>query len=685
MTPAEMEALARSAPNPFLDSVLRNGFEEPSADVPEIHAAQRARLRELIADVRRTGRLAIQVITGEPGDGKTHLLATLRAEAERSWLEAGAERAMVPIEPLREPEAPFAHMLRSAVSGLWRPLARRPPEPEGPASPIEYVLWRVLRRAVVALAAAGDETATDAAAAMGTLEFAKFPRTLTLALTECWSRLEPALLAHGSRLPGFTPDVVDPEVWSVLCRLPRRGLQPLVLRWLGGHSLPEEDLAVLGAAEPLDGENRAFLALSSLLHLSDVPIVLGFDQLEGVHRLGEEAVVEFLQALGDNLYGRGGRALVLLFCQADVWEDFLRNVRKQTRDRLLQLPPLHLESMSPELGEKLVAQRLAALWRGHGIKPPHPTFPYPEGFVRRAIAEKQLRGPRSVLAHFASLGLTSSPPEHAVVRARPPREVAREAFARFREEAARDATRSPEEQASVAQAALSSVLGRAAGAGVGETRVVAAERARVGKNVKAGVRAKLARPGKEVTVYAEASNSSHGASAAATVKRLRKSLESSDRALLLRDERVRLPAAAASALAELQGKAALVRVGTGDFASFAAIERLLNEAASKDLEVGEDAAAAFVLDEIAPSIESVRRFLDAAFAEESQRPATDAQSVVLSAIARPPYSASEAQIGRAHGLSSDDVARASDALEQAGKAAVFRTKDGDRVVMRRPR
>src|SRR6266581_138445 len=173
MTPAEMEALARSAPNPFLDSVLRNGFEEPSADVPEIHAAQRARLRELIADVRRTGELA-----------------------------------MVPIEPLREPDAPFAHMLRSAVSGLWRPLARRPPEPEGPASPIEYVLWRVLRRAVVALAAAGDETATDAAAAMGTLEFAKFPRTLTLALTECWSRLEPALLALGSRLPGFTPDVV---------------------------------------------------------------------------------------------------------------------------------------------------------------------------------------------------------------------------------------------------------------------------------------------------------------------------------------------------------------------------------------------------------------------------------------------------------------------------------------------
>ena len=74
MTPKEMEDLARAAPNPFGDWVLRNGFEPPPWDVPEIHAEERRKLRELIESVRLSGQLAIQVVTGEPGDGKTHLL-----------------------------------------------------------------------------------------------------------------------------------------------------------------------------------------------------------------------------------------------------------------------------------------------------------------------------------------------------------------------------------------------------------------------------------------------------------------------------------------------------------------------------------------------------------------------------------------------------------------------------------
>src|SRR5207237_1920421 len=127
MTPSEMEALARAQKNPFLGSVLRNGFEAPLNDVPEIHRAQRDALRHAVEDLRRTGELGLQVVTGEPGDGKTHLLATLRAEAEASWLRPGREQVMVPIEPLRDPDAPFGHILRCLFLGLMRvlPLVQR--------------------------------------------------------------------------------------------------------------------------------------------------------------------------------------------------------------------------------------------------------------------------------------------------------------------------------------------------------------------------------------------------------------------------------------------------------------------------------------------------------------------------------------------------------------------------------
>src|SRR5258708_38801052 len=101
MTPAELEKLALAQSNPFLDSGLRNGFEQPLGDVPEIHAGVRERLRALVEDVRGTGALRRQAATGEPGDGDTHLLATLLAEAEDSWLRPGTKRATVPIEPVR--------------------------------------------------------------------------------------------------------------------------------------------------------------------------------------------------------------------------------------------------------------------------------------------------------------------------------------------------------------------------------------------------------------------------------------------------------------------------------------------------------------------------------------------------------------------------------------------------------
>ncbi len=148
MTTEELAALARAQPNPFAGSVLRNGFEPPQADVPEIHAEQRRQLRALVEEVRQTGRLALQVVTGEPGDGKTHLLATLRAEAEGSWGTTGAERVMVPIDPLRDPDAPFVHVLQGLVRGLRRPLGRQPPVPDSLATPLDRILWGILQRAV---------------------------------------------------------------------------------------------------------------------------------------------------------------------------------------------------------------------------------------------------------------------------------------------------------------------------------------------------------------------------------------------------------------------------------------------------------------------------------------------------------------------------------------------------------
>ena len=157
-----------------------------------------------------------------------------------------------------------------------------------------------------------------------------------------------------------------------------------------------------------------------------------------------------------------------------------------------------------------------------------------------------------------------------------------------------------------------------------------------------------------------------------------------------------MPAAAGKMLVELGPSAAKVDVTAEEAGTFAAVERLLNRAASRDIEVAPDAAASFVLEEIAPTLEVVRRFLDAAFAElprdgqsgkgaaaESAR--EKLEETLEAAVSRPPFVVSEAQLAKAHGLPADAVAQAADALESRGKATVLKSKDGDRTVLRRPR
>jgi hypothetical protein len=682
MNPSELEALARAQKNPFLGSVLRNGFEAPQNDVPEIHRAQRDALRQAVEDVRHTGELSLQVVTGEPGDGKTHLLATLRAEAEASWLRPGREQVMVPIEPLRDPDAPFGHILRGLFLGLMRPLPFVPRDPGAATMPAEHILWRILRRVTCELGALGEPLCAEAASLLSQDDLSRYPTTANTILREKWASLGPRLIREAARLPSMSPDQVDPEVWRVICSFPRERVAPLALRWLAGYSLADDELKLLGVADPLEGEERAYRGLSTLLHLTDVPIVLGFDQLEGVSRLGEDAIGNFLQALGDQLYTSGGRALLLLFCQAEVWNQFLGRIQGQTRDRLLQRNPMHLGALTPELGEKLIEARLASMWRGLGETPPHPTFPYPAGLVRTTISAQGLRGPRRVLSWFAQVGFDAGTATPRAAQ-KPPRQIATEEYARIRSELVREGPRPPDEQAVITQHVVADLL---TGTGsLGGARVVRAARAKVGRTRISGIEAKIARDGKEASVYAEASNSRHGNSAKATANRLKESLQKVDRALLIRDEKIPLPPKADTVLKQAAARTSIVRLTDDDATSLAAIERLLNQARARDIDVDIDTAISVVREEIAPKLEIVRKFLDAALADNAPVAAANGESIVLAAIARPPSLASEAQLARAHGVPLEEIARASDELERKGAIAVQRTKNGDRVVLRRPR
>lgn len=659
----ELAALARAQPNPFTGRVMPSGLLQPPSDVPEIHGEQRELLRALVEEVRRSKSLALQVITGEPGDGKTHLLSILRAEAGRSWSRSGAELAMVPVDPLRDPDAPFLHILRNLVRGLREPLSYVEPGSDVAASPLEQILWRILRAAV-------ERSRSPACIEARALFARRSPTADALELRREWHALGPALRDE-------QPFDADPDVWTVLCRFPQH--PNAVMRWLAGASLLDEELRPLGVRAPIEGEEGAFQALSTLLRLTEVPIVLGFDQLEGVARLGERAITGLLQALGDQVFGAGGRAVVLLFCQAETWKGFESKVQAQTRARLSQRPVLHLGALSPELGVRLIAERHASLWRGLGVTPPHPTFPFAPGQVLAEIVREQLTSPRRVLEWFEGRWQAGEP--------RPPPSPRALALAEFEKLRKAAPEREYEEAADVALAALRTLL--KGSRSVAGTTVIAAKEAGRG-----GLVARLAKEGREVTVYVEASNQRRGGWAKTLGRELRSQLTTVDRALLLRNEGLSLPPQARELFAELGAKAAVVPVDQESHRAFSAIEALVNGAAAKDLDVPLEVALQVVAEEIAPQVATVRAFLDQATSPASRAGAPPAPpgpaaaqraQAVLAAVRRPPFLVEETRLARSLGLTLEVLAETTDELAQAGKITVQSGKDGSRTILRSPR
>jgi hypothetical protein len=680
---AELTATERvlASHNPFRDSAVRNGFEAPG-DVPEIHAEARAQLREVIAECRRDGRPRLQIVTGEPGDGKTHLLACLRAEGEASWHKA-SPFLLAPIDPIRELDAPFVHLLRGMTSAATRALDALPADPDGPSAPLEFLLWRILHRAIATLRESADEQVSSAAERVADLDPSHWPESLALTIRQHWGVLAQPLRDEVPRRKPFAPPQIDPEIWHVLCQFPEPQQGARVCRWLSGRSLAEEELQALRTSKSLDNEDLAYRALSTLANASDVPLVLGLDQLEGVRRLGEHAVPALFQAL-TTLYSGDGRWVVLVFCQAAIWVELRKALPQHVLDRL-EPREIALGGVTPAQGERIVESRLAPLWRGASATPDHPTAPYPRGWVLEQIRQNRLLQPRRILAWFAEVGLTDHPARQHVteVPPSPSEQIARELSSIRREMQWQE--KNPDERAVLTQAALGSVLLKASGRSIGETQIVAARRHKVSPQGKEGIEARLQRGKREVRVYAEVHNGQNGVAAAAAVRRLELALQQqAGRALLLREDSLPLPKAAAAHLEKLGPKGGVVRVPLADALDLGAIEKLLDAAAAGELSVDEDALREAIDGEIAPKDNAVRRFLDAAFAP-ADLASRDAKALVETAIAAPPQVASAAAIAQQTGLTLEQVIAAGEALEREGSVQILADKEGARGIVRRPR
>ncbi len=605
MTPSsELDRLIASAPSPFSDSVLPNAFRD-TPDVPEIHAEARERLCAAIAHCRREQVNALQVITGDPGEGKTHLLAWLRRRAEQSWSQADhPPLALAPIEPLRSVDRVFHHMLHETVRHLRRPLDGRTHADCAIDSPLDLILWRALLRVVRDLMQAPwvDAALSTQMASLAQHRAERFLAAFAELVAGAWRSIGDDLVVAAARLPELSG--ADLEVLQTVLRFPDPDRRADILEWLAGASLPDDRLSRIGTRLLLDDEDGAWRGLSTVLRLAqlaDVTLVLAFDQVEGTERLGEDAVAGLMTALAE-VFNAGGSALVVVFCQTQIWPRMRERAQQQARDRLDDQPMLVLRSLTPEHALALVELRMQRFWRGLNQTPASPLYPFDREQVLAEVRGANLRTPRAVLNHFRALlaGKRAAGDQSP----RSAQELVRAKLASIADDEARKPPRLPEARAELAQGMLREsfkaawVMGRRPSG----ARVEQVDQPRLRQRPAPGIRVTLERAGTRRRLYFEANNSTHGASVAAAARRLKAALRTgtAERVLLLRESALPLPPVARDLMAELTPHGAVLWLDDREMTPLATFEALLNAAAAGDIAVSESDARQIALEQIEP-------------------------------------------------------------------------------------
>lgn len=691
---AELDHVLAASPSPFSDSVLPNAFRD-TPDVPGIHGEARDRLLALLDLCRSDRKTAMQVVTGDPGEGKTHLLAWLRRAADDSWSNsARCPAALAPIEPLRSVDRVFHHMLRETVRHLRRPLGSQVPGDSGVESPIDRMLWRVLLRAIRQLIGAPWVDPRLSAQLSGLVQHhpERFLSAFAELASAVWPAIENDLHAAASRLPDLA--TIDPDILRVLFRFPMPSLRLDVLAWLGGACLPDDRLAQLGTKLSLDDEESAWRGMSALMQLAragDVVLVLAFDQIEGTERLGEEAVSAFLTALSE-LFNAQGSTLIALFCQTQAWPRLRERAQVQVRDRLDDQPAVLLKALTPEQATALIEARMVQFWAGSGLTPPTPSYPFDHDLLVEIARRENLRTPRAVLNHFRSL-MSGRPMIAQPREAKAMHDVLRAKLGAIAEDEARKPPRLPDARADIVQG-MSREAFKAAWVAerlVAGAKVEQVESIRLRQRLLPGSRITLLRGGVRRRVYFEANNSTHGGSVAATVRRLKSVLRASlaDRVLLLRESSLPLPTAARELVAQLVPHGAVQWLDDNDVAPLPTLESLLNAAAAGDIPLSEPDTRHAAL-ELIPSLGALLdRVGNTVFDEEPERRAsTVADPVTVARLRRSLRDQRSIEtlpaLADRLGMPAELVHAGVEALRSQGLIDVVRDRAGVHVAILRP-
>jgi len=343
----------RTASNPFHNARVDTPFQS-FVDDRNVHQAAFARLSSVLQSVATDANHQSQsaVLLGEPGCGKTHLVMRLAHQVLRN------NRLLFVRQPTQTGHV-FFHIYSRTLESLVERVG------EGGQRQLDLLLIRSLRPI---LQEAGSSTANDEVimAALEAEDLARLGQDGTVRQRQRWERLETRLLRWWSdrySTAGFGRQVLQGLLR--FCRYSRLDLRESLRRWLatGDYDPVAQELEGLSPwnEEQLREEfSLQALRVMGLLSSLDAPLILVFDQLEGLwHESNRPLLQRFWEAVKE-LLTHMPNTLVLVALFPDRWQQLQSDFDGSISDRIGQ-HVIQLGSAQPEHIEEILDLRLQPL------------------------------------------------------------------------------------------------------------------------------------------------------------------------------------------------------------------------------------------------------------------------------------------------------------------------------------
>ena len=341
------------APNPFSSSRVDTPFQT-FADDRQVHEAAFRRLSAVLHGVAGDANRQSQgaVLIGEPGAGKTHLVMRLAQEVLQS------NRLLFVRQPTQAATVLF-HIYSRTLESLVEPVG------QGPHSQLDLLLIRAIRP-IFAREGASTERDRDILAALEAEDLHRLGQEGGDARRQRWERIEVRLLrwwADHHSASGFSRQILQGLLRFCRYSEPRR--RESCRRWLATGEHEPVDLELEGLSPWNEEQLREEFSLQALrviglLCCLDQPLILVFDQLEGLWLEGNRPVLLRFGEVIKELFTHVPHALVLLTLFPDRWQRFQNDFDGSVSGRVAQ-HVIALQQPRPDQLEEILDLRLEPL------------------------------------------------------------------------------------------------------------------------------------------------------------------------------------------------------------------------------------------------------------------------------------------------------------------------------------